>query len=115
MAWAWVKAAPEGSIISIQTEPTRTDEQNAKMWPMLGDLSKQCLINGVEKPPEIWKLAIMRALKHEVKYEMDLNGEPFPVGYSTRALSVSQFSELIEFMYSYGATNGVKWSERGYT
>ena len=115
MAWAWVAKAPEGSIISIQTEPTRTDEQNAKMWPMLTDLSKQCLINGEQKPPETWKLAVMRALKHEVRYEMDLDGEPFPVGFSTKNLSKSQFSDLIEFMYKYGADNGVEWSERGYT
>ena len=115
LAWAWVAKAPEGSIISIQTEPKRTDDQNAKLWPMLTDISKQCLINGLEKPPETWKLVVMRALKHEMRYEMDLNGEPFPVGFSTSNLSKDQFSDLIEWMYKYGAENDVKWSERGYT
>ena len=115
LAWAWVAKAPEGSIISIQTEPKRTDDQNAKLWPMLTDLSKQCLINGASKPPETWKLVVMRALKHEMRYEMDLNGEPFPVGFSTSNLSKDQFSDLIEWMYKYGAENDVKWSERGYT
>lgn len=114
LARAWIDRAPEGSLLRLITEPTRTTEQNAKLWPMLTDLSKQCQICGQSKPPETWKFVMMRALKHEVRYETDLNGEPFPIGFSTSNLSKSQFSELIEFMYAYGAENGVKWSERGF-
>ena len=59
-------------------------------------------------------MLILHALKYEVAFEIGLNGEPFPTGFSSKALSVSQMSELIEFIYAYGAENGVKWSERGW-
>ncbi len=115
LAWAWIAKAPEGSIISIQTEPKRTDEQNAKLWPMLADISKQVMHNGKWRSKESWKLLIMHALKYETSFEMGLNGEPFPTGFSSKELGKDQFSDMIEFMYKFGAENDVKWSERGYT
>ena len=114
MAWAWVKAAPEGSIISIQTEPKHSDDQRNKLWAMLGDLSKQCEIRGEKKLPETWKMVMMHKLKYEITFEIGLNGDPFPTGYSIKELSVPQMGDMIESMYQYGAENDVKWSERGY-
>jgi hypothetical protein len=113
-ARAWVDAAPIGCLIRFYPEPKRTDAQNDKMWAMLGDISKQCQLHGKSKLPETWKFVMMHALKYECAFEIGLNGDPFPVGYKSSQLSAQKMSELIEYIYSYGAEQGVMWSEKGY-
>lgn len=114
LAHAWIDAAPEGTVVKFQPEPTRSLEQNAKLWAMLGDISKQVLHNGKHRSPESWKLLMMHALKYECAFEIGLNGEPFPVGFRSSQLGVKQMAELISWIYAYGAENGVVWSERGW-
>jgi hypothetical protein len=53
----------------------------------------------------------MAALGHEVMFTMGLNDQPFPVGFKTSKLTKAQMSDLIEFVYAYGAQHNVKWSE----
>ena len=113
-ARAWVDAAPIGCLVAFEPDPKRSTEQNAKMWAMLGDISKQCQLHGKSKAPETWKLVMMHALKYECAFEIGMNGDPFPVGYKSSKLSVSEMSEFIEYIYSYGAEQGVMWSEKGY-
>ena len=114
LARAWIDRAPEGSIIRLITDPTRTTEQNAKLWAMLGDISKQSEHNGRKYTPETWKMLMMHSLGHETRFEIGLNGEPFPVGFRSSNLGVKEMAELIEWIYKWGAENSVKWSERGY-
>ncbi len=113
-AHQWVDRAPVGCVIKFEPEPTRSNIQNSKMWAMLGDISKQCLVRGEKKSAETWKLLAMKALKHECAFEIGLDGEPFPVGFRSSQLSVKQMAELIEWLYAYGAENDVKWTERGW-
>lgn len=113
-AHQWIDRAPIGCVVKFQPEPTRSQIQNSKMWAMLGDISKQCLVRGEKKSAETWKLLAMKALKHECAFEMGLDGEPFPVGFRSSHLSVKQMAELIEWLYAYGAENNVKWTERGW-
>lgn len=110
----WVARAPVGCIIKFQPEPKHSDVQRMKLWAMLGDISKQCLVRGEKKSKETWKLLIMHSLKFECAFEIGLNGEPFPIGFSIKQMSGPQMSALIEWAYKYGSENGVKWSERGY-
>lgn len=114
LAREWISRAPEGSLLRLITEPAHTDSQRDKLWAMLGDISRQCTAHGKHKSKETWKLLMLHSLKYEVAFEMGLNGEPFPTGFSIKSLSKDQMSELIEFIYAYGAENGVKWSERGW-
>jgi hypothetical protein len=94
------------------TKPNRTKEQNDKMWPMLTDLSVQKPL-GRSYTPEQWKAVMMRAKGHEVGYLLDINGEPFPVGYRSSRLKVSEMVDLIDYIYSFGAEHGIQWSEPG--
>ena len=114
LARAWVARAPEGSLLRLITEPKHSDVQRDKLWAMLGDISKQCKARGESKSKETWKLLMLHALKYEVAFEIGLNGEPFPTGFSIKNLSGPQMGELIEYCYKYGAENGVVWSERGW-
>ncbi len=113
-AFQWVARAPVGCIIKFQPEPTRSQIQNSKMWAMLADISKQCLVRGEKKSSETWKLLAMKALKYECAFEIGLDGEPFPVGFRSSHLSVKKMAELIEWLYAYGAENDVRWTERGW-
>lgn len=104
-----IDQAPQDAIVKISAAK-RSDDQNAKMWAMLSDISRA-------KPedrhhiPEVWKCIFMAALGHEVMFTMGLNNQPFPIGFKTSNLSKAQMSDLIEFIYAYGAQNNVKWSE----
>jgi hypothetical protein len=53
----------------------------------------------------------MAALGHEVKFEMGLDNQPFPIGFRTSKLTKPEMSDLIEFIYAYASKHGVKWSE----
>lgn len=100
---------PEGFEVIIR-EPTRTLDQNAKLWAMLSDVSRSCP-DGRKHPPETWKCLFLHALGYEARFEMGLNGEPFPVGFRSSRLSKSQMADLITFIAEYGDRHGVQWSD----
>ena len=54
---------------------------------------------------------MMKACGHAVQFAVGLDGDPFPTGFSSSQLNVAQMSELIEFIYEYGARHGVVWKE----
>lgn len=104
-----VAALPDGFEVIIR-EPTRNLDQNAKMWAMLSDISK-AQPEGRKHSAEVWKALFMHALQYEVRFEMGLNGEPFPVGFRSSRLSKRQMADLITFIAEYGDRHGVRWSE----
>lgn len=111
----WLDAAPEGAIVRFFPEPTRTLEQNAKLWPSLHDISVQYKHNGQYHSPETWKVLHMHALGHESRFLNGLNGEVFPAGFSSSKLTVKEMSDLLSWIMSWGDQNGIKWSERGFS
>lgn len=108
-----IDAAPAGAIVTVK-EATRTNEQNGKMWAMLTDLSV-AKPEGRTHTPDVWKALVMHACGHDVQFEIGLNGKPFPTGFRSSKLTKAQMSDLIEWMYQYGAEHGVVWKdERGH-
>ena len=57
------------------------------------------------------QVRFMQACGHEVAFEQGLDGRPFPIGFHSSKLTKAQMSDIIEFIYSYGAKHGVKWSD----
>lgn len=104
-----IDVAPAGSVLNVKA-PKRTLDQNAKLWAMLSDVSRAQPL-GRKHPPETWKALFCHACGYAVRFEMGLNGEPFPVGHQTSRMSKQQMSELIEFILSWGSENGVAWSD----
>lgn len=103
--------APEGSIAEFKDE-TRTLEQNAKMWPMLEDISKQVEWYKNWLTRDEWKdffSAII--LKQKVVPNMDSTGF-IAVGGRTSKMGKRMFSEMIELIYAFGADHDVVWSEK---
>ncbi len=100
-----VDAAPIGAVMSIAL-PKRSTEQNSKLWAALSDISR-AMPGGRKHTPETWKALFMHAMGHQSRFEMGLNGEPFPAGFRSSQLNKSQMSELIEFILAWGAEHGV--------
>lgn len=105
-----IDVAPTDAIVNIK-KMTRSNEQNALMWVLLSDISIQ-KPQGRKHVPEVWKSLFMHALKHEMAFEQSIvDGSQFPTGFKTSNLNVQQMTDLIEFIYCYGAENGVAFSE----
>ena len=100
--------APHGSTVKIEA-PKRTVDQNAKMWAMLSDVSRS-KPGGRHATPEVWKALFMHACGHAVQFEMGLNGQPFPTGFRSSALSKAHMADLITFIIQWGDEQGVRWS-----
>lgn len=109
LAKALIDEAPDGCVVNIAL-PKRTLDQNARMWAMLSDISRH-EPGGRKHTPEAWKMLFMHALGFEMRFEMGLNGEPFPAGFRSSRLNKSQMADLITFIAEYGDRYGVRWSE----
>jgi hypothetical protein len=105
-----IDKAPQDAIVKISAAK-RTDDQNAKMWAMLSDISRAAPEDR-HHIPEVWKCIFMAALAHEVIFTIGLNNQPFPIGFKTSKLTKAQMSDMIEFIYAYGSQHNVKWSEK---
>ena len=100
--------APAYASATIKPQK-RSDDQNAKMHAMLSEISRAKPL-GRMHTPDVWKALMMKACGHAVQFVNGIDGEPFPIGFRSSRLSKAQMSDLIEFMYQFGAENGVRWS-----
>ena len=103
-------------------KPTRSIDQNSKMWPMLGDISKQVKMpvtypNGETKKERMttdeWKNYFSGHLKG-FKQVPGIEGGMVMIGRDTSGLNKQDFSDLIELMYMFGANHKVEWSEESH-
>ena len=88
----------------------RNLEQNAKLWALLHDISKQVEWYGQKLGSEDWKHIFSSAVL-EIKTVPGIDGGIVVLGQSTSRMNKKQFSDLIECIYSFGAERGVQWSE----
>lgn len=103
--------APDGYVLEIKP-PTRNLEQNAKLWAMLDDISKQVTYHSKELSLEDWKSLFTGSLRgFELVPSVNGDGGFVMIGESTSQMSKSRFSELIEMIYAFGSENDVVWSE----
>jgi hypothetical protein len=104
-----IDRAPLNAVLTIR-EGKRTVDQNSKLWAMLSDISR-AKPEGRTHTPEVWKALVMHACGHAVQFEIGLNGQPFPTGFSSSKLTKAQMSDLIEWIFAYGAEHGIVWSD----
>lgn len=108
----WIERAKVGSRIDFKG-PRRTIEQNDRMWAMLTDVARQKTLSDRKWSTSQWKCIFLHACGRELSYLPPLDGKGgfIPWGQSSSDLSVAEMSELIEFMFAWGAENGVTWSD----
>jgi hypothetical protein len=108
-AHQWIDRAPDGFALILRP-PTRTDEQNRKLWPMLQDISRQVDWYGQKLTKEEWKDVLTAGLKRS-RIVPGIDGGFVVLGLRTSSMSKREFSELIELIMAFGTQHGVKWSD----
>lgn len=104
-----VQEAPEGYCVEVK-ERTRSLDQNAKMWAMLGDVARQVEWHGAYLTTHNWKDMFTASLKRQ-QVVPGIDGGFVVLGSRTSGMTKSEMVELIEFMYAFGAERGVQWSD----
>lgn len=109
-AATWCRTAPPGTRVEFK-QAKRTTDQNAKMWAALTDIAQQATHMGRKYSPDQWKVLFLHALGREVQFIPALDGSTFiPWGQSSSDLSKAEMSDLIELILSWGAQNGVTFT-----
>lgn len=103
-----IERAPDGLVVNVR-QPKRSDDQNAKMWAMLSDISR-AKPEGRRHTPDDWKAIFMHACGWEVQFVEGLDGRPFPQGFRSSQLNKGQMADLITFIGAYGDQHGVVWT-----
>lgn len=105
-----IDRAPADAVVTIRAA-TRSNEQNAKMWAMLSDVSR-AKPEDRQWTPETWKAAFMHYLGHQIQFCEGLdNSSPFPLGFRSSRLTVGQMADLITCIQEYGDRHGVIWTD----
>lgn len=105
-------ADPErlGWVVRI-TPPTRSLEQNARLWAQLTDISQQVEWYGKRLTPEDWKHVFTASLR-KMAVVPNLDGTGFvALGLSTSRMTKRELGDLIDLMTAFGNERGVRWTE----
>jgi hypothetical protein len=110
-----VRNAPEHYIVEIKPK-TRSIDQNSLLWALLNIAANNVLwpVNGkaVYLLPEDWKDIFTASLNQENRISKGVRGGFVMLGKSTSKMSVAQMTELIEFIYSFLAEQGIDVQEQ---
>ena len=103
------------AVVEVR-EKNRTDEQNAKLHAMLGDIAKQKTFNGQKLSIEQWKMIFVSghriATGGTAEMAIGLEGEVINLRESTARMGVRRLASLIEYIQAWAAGNGVEFGGR---
>jgi len=110
LAAAQVMLAPDGFVVEIKP-PTRSLEQNARLWSMLNEIAAQVEWYGRKLDSESWKHIFSSSLR-KMDVVPNLDGTGFvALGLSTSKMSKRELSDLMELISAFGAEHNVKFSD----
>lgn len=101
---------PAGTTVEFRA-PRRSTDQNALMWSLLGQISKQVDWYGQKLSSEDWKDVLTASLRRTRVVPGIDAGTFVPLGMRTSQMSKSEISELLELIYAFGAEREVKFRE----
>lgn len=106
----WAATASDGVTVEFKA-PRRNLDQNALMWCLLGEISKQVVWYGVKLSADDWKDVLTASLrKARVVPGID-PGTYVPLGMRTSDMSKGEMAELIELIMAFGAEHGVSFHD----
>lgn len=117
-AWEFAKSILQlGKTVRVKVEecqPTRTIEQNAKLWACLGDIARQVQwhVDGKMQylDADDWKDILTAGLKKTQRVAAGVEGGFVMLGQRTSRMKVGEMVELIEFALWFGTERNVVWS-----
>lgn len=119
MAAAWAHACrfleigKSAKVTVTECAPTRTLDQNAKLWAVLTDIANQVQwhVDGKLEhlSPEDWKDILTAGLKKHQRVAAGIEGGFVMLGQRTSRMRVGEMVELIEFALWFGSERGVRW------
>lgn len=109
----WSKAKPylmagNKLVLTIEQEK-RSNEQNALLWSILTDLSKQLLWYGEKLTKEEFKDLLTAGLERQ-RAIPGIDGGFVVLGTSTSKMTKQKMTDLITLAHAFGDEQGVKWS-----
>ena len=106
----WARNVPEGTTVEFRA-PRRSNEANALMWSLLGQISKSVDWYGQKLTSEDWKDVASAALRRARVVPGIDPGTFVPLGMRTSQMTKQEISDLIELLYAFGAEHDVKFRE----
>ena len=107
----YVMQAPDGWAVVVK-EPTRSLEQNSRLWALLHDVAAQVDWYGKKLDATDWKHVFTSSLR-KLEVVPNLEGNGFvALGLSTSRMSKRELGDLMTLIESFGAERGVTWSEQ---
>ena len=110
-AASWAESAPRGTRIEFK-DAKRSVDQNSLLWSLLSQVASKKEHNGRKYTPNQWKVLFMHACGRDVQFIPSLDNATFiPWGQSSSDLSKAEMTDLLEFIFAWGAQNGVTFRE----
>lgn len=106
----WAQGVPLGTTVEFRA-PRRSTDQNALMWSLLSQISKQVDWYGQKLSSEDWKDVLTASLRRTRVVPGIDAGTFVPLGMRTSQMTKQEISELLELVYAFGAERGVKFRE----
>ncbi len=106
----WANNVPEGTTVEFRA-PRRSLDQNALMWSLLSQISKQVDWYGQKLSNEDWKDVLTASLRRTRVVPGIDAGTFVPLGMRTSQMTKEEISELLELIYCFGAERGVHFRE----
>lgn len=109
--WPQLKSAlMAGHRMVLEVKPsTRSYQQNARLWAMLTDISKQIDWYGRKLSPDDWKHVFSAALKKQDAVP-GIDGGFVVLGLSTSKMTKAEMCDLQTLMEAFGAERNVRFS-----
>lgn len=109
-ALRYIAEAPAGYVITVKP-PARSLDQNALLWRLLGEVSRQVEWYGKKLDPEDWKHVFTASLR-TLSVVPNLDGTGFvALGLSTSRMTKRELGDLIDLIHAFGAERGVVFNE----
>lgn len=99
----------------MSDEKLRSKDQNARMWAMLTDISKQLMwpVDGelVRLDKKDWKVIMSAGLKRHQRIARGIEGGFVMLGQSTSEMKMKDMADLITIMLAFGVEHNIVWSD----
>lgn len=97
--------------LSCRKLDTRTLEQNARLNAMCQDVARQVIWHGQRLSKDDWRHIFVASYRKGQRAVPGIDGGFVVLGASSRDLSITECSDVMEIIAAFGAEREVRWSD----